>query len=208
MLIIERTKGRKLTLWRQINWSAAERNVKRLQGRIFRAVKARNRAKVRSLQKLLARASSAKLLAIRKVTQQNRGKLTPGVDGKTCPTPEARLSLFRQGLSFKRYRPKPVRRIFIPKKDSKQRALGIPTIKDRVMQTIVRLALEPEWESRFEANSFGSRPGRCTMDAICALHAALRRKGSSPCCRTHLRSVSGVQPIFCAIDWIADHWDG
>lgn len=179
MLIIEQTKGRSLTDWNQLNWTAIERNVKRLQGRIFRAVRAGNVARAKSLQKLLARSSSAKLLAIRTVTQQNRGKRTPGVDGIVCKTPEDRLALFGHGLSFKRYRPKPVRRIFIPKKNGKQRPLGIPTIKDRVMQTIVRLALEPEWESRFEANSFGFRPGRCTMDAICAIHAALRRKGSS-----------------------------
>lgn len=179
MLVIEQTKGRMLTHWSQINWTGVERNVKRLQGQIFRAVRAGNTAKAKSLQKLLARSSSAKLLAICKVTQQNRGRNTPGIDGILCKTPEARLALFEQGLSFKRYRPKRVRRIFITKKDGSMRPLGIPTIKDRVMQTIVRLALEPEWESRFEANSYGFRPGRCTMDAICALHAALRRKGSS-----------------------------
>ena len=120
------------------------------------------------------------MLAIRKVCQQNRGKHTPGIDGVVCKTPKDRLALFEQGLSFKGYRPKAVRRIFIPKKSGNgRRPLGIPTIKDRVMQTIVRFALEPEWESRFEANSYGFRPGRCTMDAICALHAALRLKGSS-----------------------------
>ena len=180
MLVIEPTKGRLLTDWSQINWTAVERNVKRLQGRIFRAVGAGQFAKAKSLQKLLARSSSAKLLAIRKACQQNRGKHTPGVDGVVCKTPKDRLALFEQGLSFKGYRPKPVRRIFIPKKNGNgRRPLGIPTIKDRVMQTIVRFALEPEWESRFEANSYGFRPGRCTMDAICALHAALRCKGSS-----------------------------
>ena len=116
MLIIEQTKERSLTDWNQLNWTAIERNVKRLQGRIFRAVRAGNVARAKSLQKLLARSSSAKLLAIRTVTQQNRGKRTPGVDGVVCKTPEDRLALFRSGLSFKGYCPKPVRRIFIPKK--------------------------------------------------------------------------------------------
>ena len=128
MLVIELTKGRVLINWCQINWTAVERIVKRLQGRIFRAVRAGQFAKAKSLQKLLARSSAVKLLAIRKVTQQNRGKHTPGVDGALCDTPEARLSLFREGLSFKRYRPKPVRRIFIPKKGDQQRPLGIPML--------------------------------------------------------------------------------
>jgi len=179
MLVIEPTKGRLLTDWSQISWKAVERNVKRLQGRIFRAVRAGNPAKAKSLQKLLTRSSSAKLLAIRKACQQSRGRNTPGIDGIVCDTPEARFSLFEQGLSLKGYRPKPVSRIFIPKKTGGKRPLGIPTIKDRVMQTIVRFALEPEWESRFEANSYGFRPGRSTMDAVCAVHAALRRKESS-----------------------------
>ena len=126
MLIIEPTKGRLLTDWSQINWKAVERNVKRLQGRIFRAVRAGKFAKVKSLQKLLARSSSAKLLAIRKACQQSRGRNTPGVDGIVCDTPEARFSLFEQGLSFKGYRPQPVSRIFIPKKTGGKRPLGIP----------------------------------------------------------------------------------
>ena len=118
------------------------------------------------------------MLAIRKVCQQNRGKNTPGVDGVLCDTPEKRLALFQESHNLQTHRPLPVRRIFIPKKKGK-RPLGIPTMTDRVLQTVVRFALEPEWESRFEFNSFGFRPGRQTMDAICALHAALRHKGSS-----------------------------
>ena len=135
--------------------------------------------KVKSLQKLLARATSTKLLAIRRVTQENQGKNTAGVDGVVCDTPEARLELLREGLRLKGYRPSPVRRVYIPKDNGKQRPLGIPTVKDRVMQAIVKAALEPEWEARFEANSYGFRPGRCTMDAIEAIHTTLNRKGSS-----------------------------
>ena len=180
MLVIEPTKGRGLTDWSEINWTAVERNVKRVQGRIFRAAKRGEHAKLKNLQKLLARSASAKLLAIRRVTQKNRGKHTPGIDGLVCDTPEARLKLFQQGLSLTDHRPKPVRRVYIPKpRGTGRRPLGIPTIKDRVLQTLVRLALEPEWETRFEANSHGFRPGRCTMDAVCALHAALCHKGSS-----------------------------
>jgi retron-type reverse transcriptase len=84
------------------------------------------------LQKLLVRATSTKLLAIRRVTQENQGKHTAGVDGVVCATPEARLQLFQEGLSLMGYRPRPVRRVYIPKSNGKRRPLGIPTVKDRV----------------------------------------------------------------------------
>ena len=176
---IEPTKGQTLPTWADIDWHAVETNVGRLQERIYRATQDEDWMRVKSLQKLLARATSTKLLAIRRVTQENQGKNTAGVDGVVCDTPEARLELFREGLRLKGYRPLPVRRVYIPKDNGKQRPLGIPTVKDRVMQAIVKAALEPEWEARFEANSYGFRPGRCTMDAIEAIHTTLNRKGSS-----------------------------
>jgi len=176
---IEPTKGQTLLTWADIDWHAVEMNVGRLQERIYRASKDEDWRKVKNLQKLLARATSTKLLAIRRVTQENQGKNTAGVDGVTCDTPEARLELFREGLRLEGYRPLPVRRVYIPKDNGKQRPLGIPTVKDRVMQAIVKAALEPEWEARFEANSYGFRPGRCTMDAIEAIHTTVNRKGSS-----------------------------
>jgi RNA-directed DNA polymerase len=113
------------------------------------------------------------------VTQINRGKRTPGIDGVVCPGPSSRLAMFRKDLNLKGYRPKPVRRVYVPKSGGKQRPLGLPTMLDRVMQALVTLALEPEWEPRFEANSYGFRPGRCTMDAIEAIYRALSQKGSS-----------------------------
>ena len=179
MPIIEQTSGRDLTSWSAVNWTAVEGTVRRLQGRIFRAAAHGKRAQVKNLQKLLVRSQAAKLLAIRQVTQENDGKRTPGIDGVVCATPEARLALLQDGLSLQGYQPKPVRRVYIPKANGQRRPLGIPTMKDRTMQAIVKMALEPEWESRFEANSYGFRPGRSCHDAIEALHTTLNHQGCS-----------------------------
>ena len=159
MLVIEPTKEHSLK-WQNINWTATEGQVWRIQERIFRAALNGEHRKVKNLQKLLVHSTAAKLLAIRQVTQHNRGKHTPGVDGVIVDTPEARIQLLEEGLNPKGYRPKPVRRVHIPNANGKTRPLGIPTVKDRVMQAIVKFALEPEWESRFETNSYGFRPCR------------------------------------------------
>ena len=174
----EQTGERGQTAWSDIDWAAAEAAVRRLQDRIYRAAAAGNRRQVKNLQKLLVRSTSAKRLAVRRVTQQNAGRNTPGVDGVVCRTPESRTRL-AAGLSLRDYRPQPVRRVHIPKSDGRTRPLGIPTIRDRALQMLVKMALEPEWETRFETNSYGFRPGRCTMDAIVALHATLAPAGAS-----------------------------
>jgi hypothetical protein len=166
-------------LWAGIDWRTVETTVRRLQERIYRATERGERRKARSLRRLLVRASSAKRLAIRRVTQENRGKRTAGLDGVVCDTPEARAALFRAGLSLGGYKPLPVRRVYLPQSDGRRRPLGIPTVRDRVMQALVKQALEPEWECRFEANSYGFRPGRCTMDAIEALFRTLSQKGGA-----------------------------
>jgi RNA-directed DNA polymerase len=175
----EQTDGRQPIKWSDVDWAATKAAVRRIQDRIFRAARAGDGAKVKNLQKLLVRSRSAKMLAIRQVTQQNAGRHTPGIDGVVCKTPKDRVTLLESGLELKGYKPKPVRRVYIPKANGKLRPLGIPTVKDRVMQAVVKLALEPEWEPRFEANSYGFRPGRCTMDAIEAISMALGKKGSS-----------------------------
>jgi hypothetical protein len=123
---IEPTKGQTPPTWADIDWHAVETNVGRLQERIYRATQDGDWMRVKGLQKLLARATSTKLLAIRRVTQENQGKNTAGVDGMTCDTPEARLELLREGLRLEGYRPLPVRRVYIPKDNGKQRPLGIP----------------------------------------------------------------------------------
>jgi RNA-directed DNA polymerase len=174
----EQTGEREQTAWSDIDWAAAEAAVRRLQGRIYRAAAAGNQQQVKNLQKLLVRSTSAKRLAVRRVTQQNAGRTTPGIDGVVCRTPESRMRL-AAGLSLRGYRPQPVRRVHIPKSDGRTRPLGIPTIRDRALQMLVKMALEPEWETRFETNSYGFRPGRCTMDAIVALHLTLAPAGAS-----------------------------
>lgn len=176
---IERTDQHAPFVWADIRWHTVEANVRRLQERIYCATARKEWKKVRQLQKLLVRSTSNQLLSIRRVTQENQGKKTAGVDGVVCDTPTKRLQLFQEGLRLKGYKPCPTRRIYIPKADGRQRPLGIPTVKDRVMQAIVKQALEPEWEARFEANSYGFRPGRCTMDAIEAICKTLIHKGSS-----------------------------
>ena len=121
MLVIEPTKGRELTHWSQMNWTGVEANVRRLQSRIYRAAANGEQTKVKNLQKLMVRSVSAQLLAIRQVTQDNSGKHTPGVDGVVCDTPQKRMELLNDGLSLKGYRPKPVKRHYIPKNSGGRR---------------------------------------------------------------------------------------
>jgi len=152
--------------WESIDWKKAEQHVKRLQERIYRATKGQQWAKVRNLQKLLARSYDNKLLAIREITDRNKGKKTAGIDNKVYLTPAERWNLSLEEFHYQSWRPAPVKRVWTPKSDGTRRPLGIPTIKDRIMQSIIKTALEPEWEARFEPHSYGFRPGRNTMDAI------------------------------------------
>jgi RNA-directed DNA polymerase len=155
--------------WKLIPWGKLERRVFKLQTRIFKA-SARGEVKVvRRLQKTLMRSWSAKCLAVRRITQDNQGKKTAGVDGLKSLTPPQRLELVNQLRLTEKA--KPTRRVWIPKPGSKteKRPLGIPTIAERALQTLVKQALEPEWEAKFEPNSYGFRPGRCAQDAIKAI---------------------------------------
>ena len=121
------------------------------------------------------RSWSNKALAVRRVTQENRGKKTAGVDGKKNLSPEARMKLIRQ-LKIKG-KSNPTRRVWIPKpgKDEK-RPLGIPTIYDRALQGVIKNAIEPEWEAIFEPNSYGFRPGRSCHDAVYKIKLAIQSK--------------------------------
>jgi RNA-directed DNA polymerase len=118
--------------------------------------------------KLMLRSYFNLLLAVRRVTQQNQGKRTAGIDNRLALTLKARLALVRNMGKYTLWKAKPTRRRYIPKagKPGQLRPLSIPTISNRVAQAIVKNALEPSWEARFESNSYGFRPGRSIHDAI------------------------------------------
>jgi RNA-directed DNA polymerase len=164
--------------WRALSWSTIERNVFRLQKRIYRATARGDFKQVHNLQRLLLRSWSGRCLATRRVTQDNRGKNTPGIDGIARVAPSQRMVMVH-ALRNNKQRAHPIRRVYIPKRNSdEKRPLGIPVMFDRAQQALVKLALEPEWEQRFEANSYGFRPGRGAHDAIEAIfkHISQRPK--------------------------------
>ncbi len=165
---MSKTLSNQTVEWNQINWRKLEKAVWKLQKRIFRASIRGDVKAVRRLQKTLMRSWSAKCLAVRKVTQDNQGKKTAGLDGIKSLTPNARLALANQlKLTGKS---KPTIRVWIDKPGkAEKRPLGIPTMHDRALQALVKLILEPEWEARFEPNSYGLRPGRSALDAMEAI---------------------------------------
>ena len=161
--------------WRDINWRKAQRYVFRLQKCIYAASRRGDIKRVRKLQKTLMRSWSNRILAVRRVTLENQGKKTAGVDGIKSLSPKERLTLARElKLTGKS---KPTRRVWIPKpgRDEK-RPLGIPVMYDRALQAVVKAALEPEWEARFEPNSYGFRPGRSAHDAVKQIKNCIQTK--------------------------------
>lgn len=163
--------------WRSIDWASANRVVRRLQTRIAKATREGDWRGVKRLQKLLTHSTSAKALAVRRVTE-NQGRRTPGVDGETWSTPESKREAV-MSLTGKGYKPKPLRRVHIPKSNGEKRPLGIPTMKDRAMQALYLLALDPVAETTADANSYGFRSHRSTADAIVQCKNLLARGHSS-----------------------------
>src|SRR5215831_1425929 len=167
------------TDWQYVDWHAANRVVRNLRQRIFAATQAGKWKTVHSLQKLLLRSYSNRLVSVRRVTQVNQGKHTPGVDKVVIKTPEARGRLVDVLGRYQPWRARPVRRVYIPKANGKLRPLGIPVVVDRCIQAMVKNALEPSWEARFEGSSYGFRPGRGCHDAVQKIYlqaCANRRK--------------------------------
>ena len=160
--------------WNDIQWRDLEKTIFRLQLRIFKAAANNELEKMYKLQKLLISSKAAKYLSVRKVTQDNAGKRTPGVDKILIKTPSERFALANQ-LSLNG-KSSPIRRVYLQYPDGKRRPLGIPTIEDRAKQMLAYLALCPEWEARFELGSYGFRPGRSVLDAMEAVFLGISKK--------------------------------
>ena len=150
--------------WQDIDFKAAERSVKKLQMRIAKAVKEKKWGKVKALQWTLTHSFYAKALAVKQVTE-NQGTRTSGVDHELWDTPNGKFKAIGK-LKRRGYKAQPLRRVYIPKKNGKLRPLSIPTMTDRAMQTLYRLALEPIAETTADPHSYGFRPQRCVQDAI------------------------------------------
>jgi RNA-directed DNA polymerase len=163
--------------WDAVDWRAVEDDVRRLRQRIFTASRAGDLKKVRNLQKLMLRSRAGALLSVRRVTEVNAGRKTAGIDGRIVLAGWEKAEMaawLQQGASA--WRPRPVKRVFIPKAGGKRRGLGIPVIADRALQALASGALEPEWEARFEPRSYGFRPGRSCQDAMQAVFVTARGK--------------------------------
>lgn len=162
--------------WRTLPWRQLGKRVFKLQKRIYQASLRGDVKTVRKLQRLMMKSWSAKCLAVRRVTQENQGKKTAGIDGVASLSRKERMTLV--GSLQLGDKAVPSRRVWIPKPGitEEKRPLSIPVMYDRALQALVKQALEPEWEAKFEPRSFGFRPGRSCHDAIEAIFTTIKQK--------------------------------
>ncbi len=163
--------------WLSIDWSRVQGNVRVIQFRLAKAAQEGNWRRVKALQRMLTHSFSAKALAVKRVTE-NQGKRTAGVDRQLWSTPQQKFAAIAT-LKKHRYRPLPLRRVFIPKSNGKERPLGIPTMRDRAMQALYLLALDPVLETVSDPNSYGFRKNRCTADAMSQIFVKMSQKASA-----------------------------
>jgi retron-type reverse transcriptase len=164
--------------WKNLPWKQLQKTLFRLQKRVYKAVRAGDKRKARLLQKLILKSQSAKLLAIRQVTQLNAGKKTAGIDGKASLTVEERFTLLGVLKHHPNWKHQGLREIPIPKKDGTIRKLKVPTIADRAWQCLAKSALEPAHEATFHSQSYGFRTGRSAHDAQKRLFLNLRSQSN------------------------------
>lgn len=166
------------TDWHSIDWRRVNRNVREMQIKMVKFYRESNWRKVKAMQRSLTRSFSGRCLAVRRVTE-NQGKRTAGIDGELWNKPETKWLAISKLKQQHGYKPKPLRRVYIPKSNGKKRPLSIPTMTDRAMQALYLLALEPIAESKADHNSYGFRQGRSTADAMGQLFISLSKKLSA-----------------------------
>jgi RNA-directed DNA polymerase len=188
------------TDWMSIDWKLVQKNVRVMQHRIAKATKEGSWRKVKALQRMLTRSFSAKALAVKRVTE-NQGKKTAGVDNELWDSPQKKHEAVTQ-LERHGYRPLPLRRVYIPKPNGRERPLGIPTMRDRAMQALYLLALDPVLESVSDPNSYGFRKNRCTADAMSQIFILMSKKVSPQWVLD-----ADIEGFFDHInhDWMLDH---
>ena len=172
------SSGLAMMEWHSIDWAACHRRVRSLQRRIVQAVQTDDWRKVKRLSYLLVHSFAARALAVKRVTE-NHGKKTPGMDGELWKTPEQKAAGVERIGRWRGYRPVPLKRIYIPKKNGKRRPLSIPAMVDRARQALWLQALQPIAETQADRNSYGFRPQRRCADAIDQCFKVLRLKNSA-----------------------------
>jgi RNA-directed DNA polymerase len=150
--------------WKELPWKQFQKTLFRLQHRIYKAAQENDVEKIKKLQALLVGSKGAKYLAVRQVTQLNIGKRSAGVDGLSQLNPKQRIELAAELSKLNNWNHQKLRRVYIPKDDGSKRPLGIPTIRDRAMQCLIKYALEPVYEATASKGDYGFRPGHSTWD--------------------------------------------